>query len=85
VSHDRKAWSNLGASREPGREGRRRRPTFVETTVVDDAVFAREASAARLDVVPRSLAKFCGILYLAQLDVGKGLPEAISNFGRPSA
>jgi len=59
-----------------------RPPTFVETTVVDDAVFNGKASRASLDASPRLPAKLFRILYLARLDVGKGLREAIEAFAR---
>jgi glycosyltransferase involved in cell wall biosynthesis len=55
--------------------------TFVETTVVDDAAFNTESGGANPDL-PRSPARLCRILYLARLDVGKGLPEAIDAFAR---
>jgi glycosyltransferase involved in cell wall biosynthesis len=59
-----------------------RLPTFIETTVVDDAVLAAAAGATRINALPRSPGKLCRILYLARLDVGKGLPEAIDAFAR---
>jgi glycosyltransferase involved in cell wall biosynthesis len=59
-----------------------RPPTFVETTVVDDAVLTSETRGTSLDVPARPPEKLCRILYLARLDVGKGLPEAIGAFAR---
>ena len=55
-------------------------PTFVETTVVDDAVFIRDSDRGAAGTVARLPGAPCRILYLARLDTGKGLPEAIEAF-----
>jgi glycosyltransferase involved in cell wall biosynthesis len=53
-----------------------RRPIFIATTVVDDALIPppTQGRMATRDT--------CNILFLCRLDIGKGLPEAIDAFGR---
>lgn len=57
-------------------------PTFIETTVVDDAVFASHAGAPSEGQPRCTRGGHWRILYLGRLDTGKGLPEAIDAFAR---
>lgn len=59
-----------------------RMPIYIETTVVDDAVFAGEAAAQAPDTRSGTAGESGRILYLGRLDKGKGLPEAIEAFAR---
>ncbi len=57
-----------------------REPFFLETTVVEDAVFSAGG------VVERPVrAGNCRVLFLSRLDTGKGIPEALAAFARLQA
>jgi glycosyltransferase involved in cell wall biosynthesis len=56
--------------------------TFLETTVVDDAVFSHVAESRAAESVPIEGGQKCRVLFLARLDTGKGLLEAIETFAR---
>ena len=53
-----------------------REPFFVETMIVDDAVFDKIEAKKPAENVPGSYE----VLYLGRLDTDKGLPEAIQTF-----
>ena len=74
------AFIVLGAEFQAALEGMGlHQPTFIATTVVDDALIG---SVMQDQQRPVATAGPCNILFLCRLDFDKGLPEAIEAFER---